>query len=178
MPSPLGHALGGAAAGWTVAPLGNSSRRTALVRTAGFMAAGTLADLDLLFGAHRGPTHGLGAAVLVGLAVWMWSAARPTRSRGGSYSAVRVGLAVAAAYATHTLLDWLGSDSSPPLGIMALWPVTREYYVSPYPIFLAVSRQYCQPDFWLLTFRAIAREVAILGPLAALVWLRQRSIRP
>jgi hypothetical protein len=60
MPSPVGHALGGIAAG--VRLTGNSRR--ALWTLAGIGAA---ADLDLLVGAHRGISHSLGAAVLAGL---------------------------------------------------------------------------------------------------------------
>ena len=37
----------------------------------------------------------------------------------------RLALATGLAYATHTLLDWLGTDASPPIGIMALWPFSR-----------------------------------------------------
>ena len=53
------------------------------------------------------------------------------RERGktpGNRENGRRALAIAAAYATHTLLDWLGTDSAAPFGIMALWPVTDDYY--------------------------------------------------
>ena len=59
---------------------------------------------------------------------------------------------------------------------MALWPASRGYYESQYHVFLAISRRYWLPDFWMLNMRAVARELAILGPLAlAVVWLRQRN---
>jgi hypothetical protein len=79
-----------------------------------------------------------------------------------------------AAYATHTLLDWLGTDSSAPIGIMALWPVSRGYYESPFHVFMAISRRYWLPDFWMFNARAVARELALLGPVLGLVlWLRR-----
>ena len=59
MPSPIGHALGGIAAGWAIAPVKNARNAVLLA------GAGAAADLDLLVGTHRGPTHSLGAAVLM-----------------------------------------------------------------------------------------------------------------
>src|SRR4051812_5338473 len=121
MPSPIAHALAGALAGWTVAPAPQGARRAEVRRVAAFAAAGMAADLDLLVGAHSGPSHGLGAALIVGVVLWV-----SLRSRGIRGS-VRLALATGLAYASHTLLDWLGTDASPPIGIMALWPLSRNY---------------------------------------------------
>jgi inner membrane protein len=126
---------------------------------------GMLPDLDLLGPIHRGPTHSLGAAVLVGLAAGV-IARHP-----------RPGLAAAAAYATHTLLDWLSADTSAPRGIMALWPLTREYYQAHVSVFDAVWRRHETPDFWAHNIRAVAKEVAILGPpavVALILYARRR----
>jgi len=180
MPSPIGHALAGMAAGWLVAPppggraagtgLGTAGRRAAI-----FALAGMAPDVDLLFGAHSGPTHGLGAAVIVGALVWIWGGGRGgwrtvpmTPQRGG------FALAVAAAYASHTLLDWLGSDTAAPIGIMALWPFSRDYYESGLHVFMAISRRYWLPEFWTYNLRALVRELAILLPVAAAVVLIRR----
>jgi membrane-bound metal-dependent hydrolase YbcI (DUF457 family) len=165
MPSPLGHALGGLAAGWLVAgrpsPMGREGIREAI----GLAAAGMAADLDLLFGAHSGPSHGLGAAGLAGLLAYL------VTRRG------RLAAAIVAAYASHTLLDWLGSDAAPPIGIMALWPFNREYYESGLHLFQAISRRYWLPDFWTLNVRAVVREVVVLAPIAALIaYLRKRDV--
>ena len=62
-------------------------------------------------------THSLGAAVLAGLAVLAW-----TRGRGAGWRSSCL------AWASHVLFDWLGSDDTPPLGVMALWPFTPEFY--------------------------------------------------
>ena len=59
MPSPMGHALAGVAAGWMVAP--PRSRKDALMRGAVPVAA-MAPDLDLFASVHRGPTHSLAAA--------------------------------------------------------------------------------------------------------------------
>ena len=47
---------------------------------------------------------------------------------GRSTRSPRWALAVALAWGSHILLDWLSNDTRPPLGVMALWPFTRDYY--------------------------------------------------
>jgi inner membrane protein len=177
MPSPVGHALGGIAAGWLLSR-GQSDRMTDPLgrrATLGFAALGIAADLDLAFDAHRGPSHSLGAAILVGLAAWGLFA----RSAGR----VRWAIACAAAYGSHLLLDWLGSDTSAPFGIPALWPVSSVFYQAPWHLFLPVSRRIHQPDlFWIPNLLAVAREVVILLPIVALIGYachkgRRRSLR-
>ena len=125
-------------------------------------------DLDLLFGAHSGPTHGLGAAILAGCIAWVWLRRTGGRRTGGTAGAV------ALAYASHTLLDWLGTDSAPPIGIMALWPVSRGYYESHLHVFMAISRRYWLPEFWTYNLRALARELLRLVPLLTLVLVLRR----
>ena len=78
-------------------------------------------------------------------------------------------MAVGCAYASHTLLDWLGSDSSPPIGIMALWPFSRDHYESQLHVFMAISRRYWLPEFWIGNLVALARELAILLPIVTVV---------
>lgn len=161
MPSPLGHALAGAAAGWVIARPDTASRWRVWRLGVLFAALGMLPDLDLLATVHRGPTHSLGMAAIVGLAATAVSR-HP-----------RLGVAAAAAYGTHTLCDWLSADTSLPLGVMALWPVSHEYYKASASIFDSVWRKNETPDFWAHNIRAIAREVAILGPLAAIALVMQ-----
>jgi membrane-bound metal-dependent hydrolase YbcI (DUF457 family) len=182
MPSPVGHAIAGVAAGWLIAPRAAGTPREQILRVAVFALAGTIADVDLLAGTHRAPTHSLAAAVLAGIATWVWCAVRkaraPLKEAGLRVERddrpLRLAVAITAAYATHTLLDWLGTDSWPPIGIMALWPVSHGYYESPLHVFMAISRRYWLPDFWMLNARAIARELVILGPVLGFVlWLRR-----
>ena len=172
MPSPIGHALAGLAAGWVVAPA-STDRPVRVARGVVFVVAATAADLDLLVGMHRGPTHSLAAAVLAGIVAWLWYGRRRAGHDGAPLrrDAHRMAAAVAAAVATHTLLDWLGADSSPPVGLMALWPFSRDYYASHLDLFLAISRRYGRPDFWPSNFHAVAREALILVPVAAMVWI-------
>ncbi len=80
MPSPVGHALGGAIVGLVCDRRGRSTG-SALVRLRAALTsrlviasavAGALPDLDFLWGRHNMETHSLGAAVLAGIAVWLW----------------------------------------------------------------------------------------------------------
>jgi hypothetical protein len=73
------------------------------------------------------------------------------------------------------VLDWLGSDTSAPIGIMALWPFSREHFESGLRVFMAVSRRIWQPErFWLPNLAALARELLILVPPLILIgWLRR-----
>ena len=168
MPTPIAHALAGIVVGWMADPPPKGVRAAAWKRPALFAAAAVAPDLDLLVGAHSGPTHGLGAAVITGLAAGaiLW--------RTGWQGKAKTAGAMAMAHASHTLLDWLGTDSSPPIGIMALWPFSREYYESHLHVFMAVSRRYWLPEFWASNARALASELAILLPLVALVFFARR----
>jgi membrane-bound metal-dependent hydrolase YbcI (DUF457 family) len=133
-----------------------------------FAALGMAPDLDLLAGPHRGPSHSIGAAALIGLVAWVAVRRWP--------SSARLGLACAAAYGSHVLLDWLGSDSSPPLGLVALWPFSNAHYQAPWPVFLSVSRRFHQPQlFWIPNLLALAVELLVLVPAVSLAAYIRRA---
>jgi len=79
-------------------------------------------------------------------------------------------LAVAAAYGSHLLFDWLGSDTTPPIGIMALWPLSDAFFQSDVQLFMAISRRYWLANFWSHNLTAVAWEVGLLGPPTLVVW--------
>lgn len=176
MPSPIGHALGGVIAALIVrptAPAGEGIEPQAapgatlkLYGALGLVAC--LPDIDFLWGRHNYETHSLGAAAIAGLVVLAW-----TRGAGA-----RLALAVTLAWSTHVLFDWLGSDDRAPLGVMALWPLTHEFYYANAWLFDAISRHYWRDDFVSQNVFAILKEVALLGPIAlALAWWRRRGGR-
>jgi membrane-bound metal-dependent hydrolase YbcI (DUF457 family) len=132
--------------------------RRSLVVLAGL---GMLPDIDLLFGVHSMYTHSIGAVAVVGLVAA--GVARDYRAR--------LGAACALAYGSHVLFDWLGSDTSVPIGIMALWPFTSSFYESDLHIFHAISRRFATDGWILHNVRAVIRELLILGPVAAGVWI-------
>jgi membrane-bound metal-dependent hydrolase YbcI (DUF457 family) len=130
---------------------------------------GMAADLDLLVGAHRAYSHSLGACIVILLAAMALTPTPEPR--------VLTGVACAAAYASHLLLDWVGSDTSVPIGIMALWPFSSDYCQSPFVWFLSTERRYWLPQFWGVNLRAAVREIGTLLPLAAAIyWIRRRKV--
>ena len=175
MPSPIGHALAGIAVAWT-SDLVPGARRmvpgtgTWYLRAGGdltLLCAGLAAapDLDLAFAAHRTMTHSLCAAACVGLLAA--AIAADTRR-----PIARIALMCAAAYGSHLLLDWLGADDYPPRGIQALWPISREWFISNADVFRQTARQeiFTRPVI-LKNVQAIVQELAILGPIVVGLWL-------
>src|SRR5262245_13527330 len=169
MPSPIGHGLAGIAAGWAIAgPKQNS--RALIVQSAILAAAAAAPDLDLLVHRHSGPTHSLGAAAIVATAgaIMRW----PVASRRAL-----IWLAIFAAYATHPLLDALSPDSSPPIGIMAFWPLSQAYVQTGLAIFEPIWRYPITARMIRHDVIAIVKEIAILTPICLVVWLaRPRRI--
>ncbi len=166
MPSPAGHALGGMIAGWGTA--GRQPWPAWVSQAIVFGVVGILPDIDLLFGAHSGPTHSVGAALIVAIMAWGVSGfrARPA-----------ITFAIFAAYASHILLDWLGEDTSAPYGVMAFWPLSHEYFMSPISLFPAITRRYWLAGFWMHNLRALVFELVILGPIAIGIWWGRAYLR-
>lgn len=172
MPSPVGHALGGAIVALLVAPARkrfdptHPTHPTDLTYLTWCVVAGCLPDVDFLWGRHSMETHSLFVAGAVGLAVLAI-----TRGR-------RLALACALAWASHVFFDWLGSDDSPPIGVMALWPLTANFYFADAFIFDAISRRYWLPGFLTQNIIAVLKEIALLAPPVILLWWwRTRAAR-
>lgn len=165
MPSPLGHALGGAAVGLLA---GRPSPLTWRVAGAlGFIAC--LPDLDLFTAQHSGMTHSVGLTAIAGIVAYV-----------GSRS-LNFAIAAAAAYGSHVLFDLLGEDTAPPLGVMALWPFDTNFYMSPWTPLPPVSRRYWLPGFWTHTMMVAIFEVVVFGGAFIVAWWagrrRERSER-
>jgi membrane-bound metal-dependent hydrolase YbcI (DUF457 family) len=170
MPSPLGHAL----AGLTVHVLTASDAREAssAPRAALVVGAALAPDLDLLGrlldgqNHHQHELHSLGFALIAGFL------ALPV-ARGLRLPPLRTALACLLAWSSHVLLDYLAVDTSPPIGLMALWPWSDGYYHFPHPLFLDIGRtldmETVVHDAW-----AMLRETLILTPVLALAF-RARS---
>ncbi len=129
--------------------------------------AAVVPDVDFAWGGHNRETHSLGAAVIAGLMVLAWKR-NP-----------RLGLAVTLSWTSHVLFDWLGSDDTPPLGVMALWPLTSNFYFADAYVFEAISRRYWLDNFLTHNGWAVAKEMLLLGPLAfmASLWRARRRCR-
>ena len=123
-------------------------------------------DIDFLWGRHNMETHSVVVAIAVAASVWAVTR-RP-----------RLALLCGFAWASHVLFDWLGSDDSPPLGVMALWPISQEFYFADAYVFEAISRRYAEPGFLRQNVWALIKEAIILVPPAAwLWWWRYRKAR-
>jgi membrane-bound metal-dependent hydrolase YbcI (DUF457 family) len=176
MPSPIGHALAGVAAAWAVDLIpGDRAWRTILggtwyQRAGGGLtlacaALGAAPDLDLAFIEHRTITHSIGAVCFVTLfaAALAANARRPI---------ARVALMCGAAYGSHLLLDWLGTDRYPPLGLQLMWPINKAWYISGVDLFRQTARQRIFTHGpMMVNVRAIAQEIGILGPTVIVLWL-------
>ena len=90
----------------------------------------------------------------------------------------RMAVVVAAAWASHVLFDWLGSDDTPPLGVMALWPLSSAFFFADAFVFDAISRRYWLSGFWRHNLWAVANETVMLGPLAGAIALWRGRPRP
>jgi hypothetical protein len=93
----------------------------------------------------------------------------------------RLAIAVTLSWATHVLFDWLGSDDTPPLGVMALWPINSNFYFANAFVFEAISRRYWLDNFYTHNGWAVIKEILILGPVALIAFrwqARRRSRRP
>ena len=177
MPSPIGHALAGIAVAWTADLIpGDRAWRTVPDTATWYQRAGggltvlcaglgAAPDLDLAFVAHRTVTHSVFAMLFVGLfaAALAATAGRPV---------ARISLMCAAAYGSHLLLDWLGTDYYPPRGIQLMWPLNQEWYISGIDVFRQTARLRIFTRGPMMTnLRAILQEIAILGPTVVAIWL-------
>ena len=174
MPTSVGHALAGLSVSWSSDAI--RKRKTRALAIACALAAAS-PDLDILFHQHRRYTHSVGAAGIAGLCVWLILRLKQRRSLQPDSIAPRyAAITVGAAYGTHVLLDWLGKDSFPPYGLMALWPFSTRFYISGANLFMEISRRYWRPEEFIFgNLAAIGWEIAFIGPIALLAWLTRRS---
>lgn len=138
-----------------------------------FMA--NLPDIDYLPGVlmgqinafHHGYTHTLGWIVAVAFTSWLlWR------------KADRVGWTVFtvlfAALASHLFADIFSDDNNPPYGIMALWPFTDSFYISPGSIFWSLRKATWNDVFQWYNVHAALYEALLLAPIVAMVLIFKR----
>lgn len=167
MPTPIGHALAGMAAGAVPAAIGLARhRRTPAPLIIMYACLGMAPDLDFLFAMHSSYTHSVGATLVAAFV----SAASVRSGR------LSLGMTAGAAYGSHLLLDWLGTDNVVPFGIMALWPFSESYYLAGTDWFVPVCREYWRAACCWQLVQAVMRELAVLGPIAVVsILLAQRA---
>ena len=171
MPSPIGHALAGAAIAWALR--GMPGWKPAAVCA----LAAALPDVDLLFAqTHRTATHSIPVALLVtSIAVAVTGWVNPNRMTGWTVSR-RLAFACGLAWTSHIVLDWLGADASRPFGVQALWPLSHSWFFSGLDIFPGTERR--QPftsRAMLINLRAVIQEVVLMAPIAVGAWWFMRT---
>lgn len=167
MPSPIGHLLAGVATAWSLNP--RTDRRLTL--TAAGLAA--LPDLDLITPLpHRTVTHSVAAVVVVTIIAAVVTGQVTRRP------VWRVASICGAAYASHLLLDWLGSDNFAPYGLQALWPFSDQFYISGWGLFRLTARAHVLTAPMIVrNVTAVAQEIAIMGTIVWLLWrVRVKSL--
>ena len=177
MPSPIGHVLAGAAVVYAGDAIDRRRSPISLVATCALL--GAVADLDLLLPRfHRSFTHSLTAVAFIFIvaAAVTGEVTRLRASRlggqGGGQARWRVALICACAYASHLLLDWLGSDTLPPYGLQVYWPFIDRFFVSGLNLFAETERRHLFSGPTLVqNLWAAAQEVAILAPITGALWL-------
>ena len=117
------------------------------------LLASVFPDIDFAWGGHNRQTHSIGAAVIAGLMIYAWK------------RSPRLAIAVTLSWASHVLFDWMGSDTTPPLGVMVLWPLNSNFYFADAFVFEAISRRYWLDNFIPHNTWAVAKEILILGPI-------------
>src|SRR5215471_19925682 len=175
MPSPLGHLL----AGWSVAIAASPEVRlkpdpatlkatvARWLMPAALLGAfvGAAPDLDLfLSGWHRTATHSLTMTALL-----MILTAVVTGQVTGRINWRMVAI-VGGAHLSHLLLDWLGTDPTPPEGFQLLWPFSPRYFIAPWTIFPRTERRWSDPTFFPANAWAAIVELGVMLPIAVLAW--------
>jgi inner membrane protein len=179
MPSPVAHALAGAALYVGLMPRGAVG---ADWRPWGLAAlAGAAADLDFLPGLlvgnpsryHHWATHSLLAALVFALLVA--PLAGPVLGAPGRGTAV-----LAAAYLSHLALDWVTVDRTVPRGIPLLWPASDAVFLAPVQLFADIHHGASWQAFvnWHNASAVLTEAVVLGGPVAALCARRLRRPVP
>ena len=186
VPSPIGHALAGAAIAWSFRGAsstgGSTGASTGWKLPVACAVCAALPDIDLLYmPTHRTATHSVPVAVLLTiLAVIVTGWVNPIRDWAGRRFGVGtqtfvVGLACGLAWSSHILLDWLGADANPPYGVQAFWPFSDTWFYSGVDVFPGTQRRNpLSMRAMLINVRAAVWETVLMGSIAAAAWWFRR----
>ena len=184
MPSPIGHALAGAAIAWScgVSQPKSTGTFTSWKLPVACAVFAALPDVDLLYmPTHRTATHSVAVAILftivaAGVTGWVKPIREWCRTTFGESPAVFIGLACGLAWSSHILLDWLGADANPPYGVQAFWPFSDSWFFSGLNVFPGTERRDpLSMRATLINLHAAVQETVLMGSVAAVAWsLRHR----
>ena len=177
MCTPVGHTLAGLSVlNWQT----TKGRSQSWMRILWIAIAANLPDIDFLFGwfsgnpnqYHQEMTHSLlFTAGMVGIVWWL------ARSSFDGFPLHGL-LMLAAAAGLHLLLDILGSDTRPPVGIPLFWPFSEIRVSSPWSVFPSVYKSSDSSTFIrsLLSLHNLKVAGVETGVIGGVYWLF-RSMR-
>jgi inner membrane protein len=180
MPTPIAHGLAGYAFLIFAEPkLASDFRGNLKAMGTGFFF-GSLADADFFVAyyskhpvlQHHYFTHSIFFALLIGLTMYL-----VLRALRKSHP-LRTAMILTAVYGTHLLLDYFTNDGSRPIGIPLLWPLSHKHFIAPVEFFLSIHRGSMDVLFGPHNFKALLREILILGPFAVAAYWRGRNLNP
>lgn len=176
MPSPIGHAIAGLAIGFAGDPdvpqAEQGDHASPWPWRFVFLAAlfAVLPDFDLALpkGTHRSFTHSFVAVAFIFSITMLMTGEVTAKVRR------RIALMLAAAYASHLLLDYLGVDRSDPAGMQLLWPFSHASYLSGWDLFPPTERNFLNPAIWAIDLRALLSELMLTPIALGAWWVRRR----
>ena len=141
-----------------------------------WVGAALAPDVDLLFrfadgrNHHNYETHSVGCAIAAGLLA-LAAAKLQGWTRPG-----RLAIAAGFGWLSHVLLDYLNRDTTPPIGIMALWPFDGGFYKFPHPLFLDIGRTLTWATAGHDALAAVWEVVVLTPLLLGVLWLRKGRV--
>jgi len=173
MPTPIGHSIMGG-----ILYRGIRQEKKRWGRLLLYLVVANLADFDFIPGIvlgkpnffHHGPTHSLGAALLVGLFFGLLLLVVKKENFWLNF------FVFSGIYFFHIVLDYFAVDTTPPYGIPLFWPLVNDYFISPIQIFSDISRGSTNTTFFSGLFLkhnwfSVIKEILILTPILALIAL-------
>jgi membrane-bound metal-dependent hydrolase YbcI (DUF457 family) len=167
MASPYGHVLVGLGLVNLCYPRWITARNKTLLLYGLVVLGACSPDLDFLPGIflgnpslfHHGLFHSLGMAVGLSL-----SAGALIALFGKGHSIIKISGFVFILIFSHLVLDFFTEDLKPPFGFMLFWPLSGNYYLSPWSILPHVERNFSNPVIWSQILRVFLVESLLFLP--------------
>lgn len=166
MPTPIGHSL----CGMTIYLMLHDGAITKndFPAILGYIVLANLPDIDfapiLIYGFkavkmfHQAYTHNLGfcfgSALLIALIV-SWRLDRPFLKLFGIFFLLIY---------SHVILDSMGYDTNPPLGVQLFYPFTSSHFMFPISLFIGAAKSNYKELFSLWNFYGAVLEVVLFLP--------------
>ena len=185
MTSPVGHSLGGYIFAGREIHRAAKNDSTWVILASGVLIvfSANAPDLDFLVGAALGDFNGYhhrASHSIVGTLIF--TAVMVLVGRMFKWPSPRLAIMGGLAYASHLMLDLFTRDSAAPFGMQLFWPMSEQFYIAPQQLFLKIDHggmsstmiQALPSIFSRHNLFAVGLELAILGPIALIVYCRRQ----